>query len=74
MEEKVLIMTFANTLGNKWSIIVDDPEVDLEESAIVTVMDLILAKKIFAPKGYEMAATVDAKIVEKSTIKFDLEV
>ena len=67
MYEKRLIMTFKNNLGN-------DPRTDIEEQDIIDAMNLILEKQIFQPKGYDLAQTVSAKIVESSTTNYDLEV
>ena len=52
MDEKKLIMTFKNTLGNSFSITIDDPREDLEEQNIIDAMNLIKTKNIFQPKGY----------------------
>ena len=52
MDEKKLIMTFKNTLGNSFSITIDDPREDLEEQDIIDAMNLIKTKNIFQPKGY----------------------
>ena len=74
MEEKKLIMTFKNTLGNTFSISIDDPREDLEEQDIITAMDRILEKNIFQPKGYDLASSVSAKIVNSTTTDFDLTI
>ena len=74
MDEKKLVMNFKNTLGNSFSITVNDPRADIEEQDIIDAMNLILEKQIFQPKGYDLAQTVSAKIVESSTTNFDLEV
>ena len=55
MDEKKLIMTFKNTLGNSFSITIDDPREDLEEQDIIDAMNLIKTKNIFQPKGYDIA-------------------
>ena len=52
MDEKKLIMTFKNTLGNSFSITIDNPREDLEEQDIIDAMNLIKTKNIFQPKGY----------------------
>ena len=55
MEENKLVMVFKNTLGNSFSITVDDPKTDLEEQEIIDAMNLIKSKNIFQPKGYDIA-------------------
>ena len=72
MDEKKLIMTFKNTLGNSFSITIDDPREDLEEQDIVDAMNLIKTKNIFQPKGYDIAECVSAKVVNSTTTDYDL--
>ena len=74
MNEKKLTMTFKNTLGNAFTITLDDPREDLEEAEIIAAMNLIKEKKIFQPKGYDIAECISAKIVESTTTEYDLEV
>ena len=74
MDEKKLVMTFKNTLGNSFSITVEDPRDDLEEQEIIDAMNLIKDKNIFQPKGYDIAACVSAKVVDSKTTEYDLEV
>lgn len=74
MNESVLYLIFKNTLGNSFTITVDSPRDDLEEQEIVDAMNLIKQKNIFQPKGYDIAETVSAKIVESNTTVYDLEV
>lgn len=74
MNEKKLLMTFKNALGNSFSITVDDPREDLEEQDIVDAMNLIKDKNIFQPNGYDIAACVSAKVVDSTTTEYDLEV
>lgn len=74
MDERKLVMNFKNTLGNSFSVTVYDPKKDIEGQDIIHTMDLILAKKIFLPKGYELAQAVSARIVESATTSYDLEV
>lgn len=72
MEEKKLIMTFKNTLGNTFSITVEDPRNNLEEQNIIDAMELIKNKNIFQPNGYDLSELVSAKIVDTTTTSFDL--
>ena len=74
MEEKKLVMVFKNTLGNSFTITIDDPRDDLEEQEIVDAMELIKSKNIFQPKGYDIASCVSAKVVSSNTTEYDLEV
>ncbi len=72
MEENKLVMVFKNTLGNSFSITVEDPRDDLEEQDIVDAMNLIKTKNIFQPKGYDIAECVSAKVVNSTTTDYDL--
>ena len=72
MDEKKLIMTFKNTLGNSFSITIDDPREDLEEQDIIDAMNLIKSKNIFQPKGYDIAECISAKVVNSTTTEYDL--
>lgn len=74
MDTTTLYMVFKNTLGNTCTIAVDDPRQDLTEQEIITVMDLIMTKNIFQPKGYDIGEKVSAKIVNATTTEYDLQV
>ena len=74
MDEKKLVMTFKNTLGNSFSITIDDPREDLEEQDVVDAMNLIKTKNIFQPKGYDIAECISAKVVNSTTTEYDLVV
>ena len=74
MNETVLYMIFKNTLGNSFTITIDAPREDLEEQNIVDAMNLIKQKNIFQPKGYDIAETVSANVVQSNTTVYDLEV
>ena len=72
MDEKKLVMTFKNTLGNSFSITIDDPREDLEEQNIIDAMNLIKSKNIFQPKGYDIAECISAKVVNSTTTEYNL--
>ena len=72
MDEKKLIMTFKNTLGNSFSITIDDPREDLVEQDIIDAMNLIKTKNIFQPKGYDIAECISAKVVNSTTTVYNL--
>ena len=74
MNESVLYLIFKNTLGNSFTITIDAPREDLEEQNIVDAMNLIKQKNIFQPKGYDIAETVSAKVVQSNNTVYDLEV
>ena len=74
MKERKLLMTFKNTLGNTFTLTVDDPREDLAEEEILDAMNLIKDKNIFLPKGYDIGQCVSAKVVDSNTTEYDLEV
>ena len=74
MKDIKLLMTFKNTIGNNFTLTLDEPREDLEESDIITAMNLIKEKNIFLPKGYDIAECVSAKVVDSTTTEYDLEV
>ena len=74
MEENKLVMVFKNTLGNSFSITVDDPKANLQEQEIIDAMNLIKSKNIFQPKGYDIAECVSAKVVDYTITEYDLVV
>lgn len=74
MDEKKLVMTFKNALGNSFSVTVEDPREDLGEQEIIDTMNLIKDKNIFQPKGYDITTCVSAKVVDSKTTEYDLEV
>ena len=70
--KKRLVMNFKTTGDKKVSISVDDPRDDLTEFEVKAAMTLILSSNIFLPNGDELAALVDARIVETDTTSYDL--
>ena len=74
MDERKLIMTFKNTLGNSFSITIDDPREDIEETDIINAMNLIKEKNIFQQKGYDIAECVSAKVVDSTTTEYNLTI
>ena len=74
MDERKLIMTFKNTFGNSFSITIDDPREDIEETDIINAMNLIKDKNIFQPKGYDIAECVSAKVVDSTTTEYNLTI
>ena len=72
MDEKKLIMTFKNTLGNSFSITIDDPREDLVEQDIIDAMNLIKSEYIFQPKRYDIAECISAKVVNSTTTEYNL--
>ena len=67
-----LLMTFKNEDGAKVSLSIQDPRGDVSEDEIKEVMELIVAKNIFAPNGLDLVEAIDAKVVVTETTPFDL--
>lgn len=69
-----LVMTFKTSNGKNISLSVDDPRENLTESEIKSAMTLVLSKGVFVVNGEELAALVDAKVVQTDTTEYDLVV
>ena len=67
-----LLMTFKNEDGGKVSLSMLDPRGDVSEDEIKEVMELIVAKNIFAPNGLDLVEAIDAKVVVTENTPFDL--
>ncbi|WP_092923901.1 DUF2922 domain-containing protein [Romboutsia hominis] len=72
--KKKLVMTFKTSNGKNISLSVDDPRENLTESEIKSAMTLVLSKGVFIVNGEELAALVDAKVVQTDTTEYDLVV
>ena len=69
---KRLVMVFKTDSDNNVSISVDNPKDNLQESAIKSAMELIIAKDVFAPKEEKLVALVEARIVVTNTNEYEL--
>lgn len=67
-----LIMTFKASDDKKISISVDNPRTDLSEAEIISAMELIVARDIFAPNGASLLSLLEAKVVTTDTTEYDL--
>ena len=67
-----LLMTFKNEDGAKVSLSMLDPRENITEEEIRNVMELIVAKNIFAPNGLDLVEAIDAKVVVTETTPFYL--
>lgn len=66
--ESTLQLVFRNEDGRLFTLSVPEPKADLTESAVTTVMDLILAKDIFQTTGGALLAKVRARIVSRDSM------
>ncbi len=69
---KRLVMVFKTDSDNNVSISVDNPKDNLQESAIKSAMETIIAKDVFAPKEEQLVALVEARIVVTNTNEYEL--
>lgn len=67
-----LLMSFKTDDEKKVSFSVDDPKPGVTEEEIVNVMNLILEKDLFSPKGATLVALAGARIVATDTTEYDL--
>ena len=69
---KRLVMVFKTDAYTNVSISVDNPKDNLQESAIKSAMELIIAKDVFAPKEEKLVGLVEARIVVTNTNEYEL--
>ena len=69
---KRLVMVFKTDADTNVSISVDNPKDNLQESAIKSAMELIIAKDVFAPREEKLVALVEARIVVTNTNEYEL--
>ena len=69
---KRLVMVFKTDADTNVSISIDNPKDNLQESAIKSAMELIIAKDVFAPKEEKLVALVEARIVVTNTNEYEL--
>ena len=69
---KRLVMVFKTDADTNVSISVDNPKDNLQESAIKSAMEIIIAKDVFAPKEEKLVALVEARIVVTNTNEYEL--
>ena len=69
---KRLVMVFKTDADTNVSLSIDNPKDTLQESAIKSVMELIIAKDVFAPKEEKLVGLVEARIVVTNTNEYEL--
>ena len=69
---KRLVMVFKTDADTNVSLSIDNPKDSLQESAIKSVMELIIAKDVFAPKEEKLVGLVEARIVVTNTNEYEL--
>ena len=69
---KRLVMVFKTDADTNVSLSIDNPKDNLQESAIKSAMELIIAKDVFAPKEEKLVALVEARIVVTNTNEYEL--
>ena len=69
---KRLVMVFKTDSDNNVSLSIDNPKDSLQESAIKSAMETVIAKDVFAPKEEKLVALVEARIVVTNTNEYEL--
>lgn len=69
-----LVMSFKTSLDRKISISLEDPRDDVSKADIKAVMDMIVARNIFAISGGDIVESVDAKVIQTNTTDYDVVV
>lgn len=62
---KTLQMIFVNEAGGNVTISVQDPQEDLSDQAVATVMTLIIDKNVFVSNGGALVSIHSARIVSR---------
>ncbi len=69
---KRLVMVFKTDSDNNVSLSIDNPKDSLQESAIKSAMETVIAKDVFAPREEKLVALVEARIVVTNTNEYEL--
>lgn len=72
VNKKRLVMTFVTTDEKSVSLSLDNPISGIQETAIKSAMDAVVASDIFAFDGVALARPLEAKIVTTNTNEYDL--
>ncbi|WP_297638648.1 DUF2922 domain-containing protein [uncultured Clostridium sp.] len=70
MFEKVLVMTFTNGTGKKFSLKLKDLVEDLDQVALVEIMDTIIENEIFTVGDYPLIEKVKCELIATETTPF----
>ncbi|MFA9397392.1 MAG: DUF2922 domain-containing protein [Clostridiaceae bacterium] len=73
MADKNLTMYFKNEEGSNSSFMVNRVKPDLDQAAITSLMDTIIAKNIFPTVHGDMIGKDHAKVSETLVTEFDFE-
>ena len=69
---KRLVMVFMTNGDKTVSLSVDKPVDSIQESAIKSAMETIVAQNIFAPNGEDLVAIKEAKVVITNKTEYEL--
>lgn len=72
MNKKSLFMRFRRLDGKKYSLAIPNPKEDISEEEVKNLMDFIVTNKLIIPSGVEISGTIDARITETKSDKYDL--
>lgn len=73
MIEKSLVMSFANELDKKFTVIVKDIKENVEESTINSIMEYIIENDVFMTSGGSLVSKVSANIISKEVTNFEVK-
>ena len=69
---KRLVMVFMTNGDRSVSLSVDNPVDNIQESAIKSAMETIVAQNIFAPNNEDLVAIKEAKVVITNKTEYEL--
>ncbi|MGL5415369.1 MAG: DUF2922 domain-containing protein [Clostridium sp.] len=72
MLEKVLVMTFTNETGKKFSLKLKDLIEDLDQEVLGEIMDTVIENEIFTVGGYPLTEKVKCELVSTETTPFQV--
>ncbi|WP_297639073.1 DUF2922 domain-containing protein [uncultured Clostridium sp.] len=72
MFEKVLVMTFTNETGKKFSLKLKDLVEDLDQAVLGEIMDTVIDNEIFIIGGYPLTEKVKCELISTETTPFEV--
>lgn len=64
-----LEMIFRNEEGNRFTLSVQEPKVDLTPQEVQEAMDLIVSNNVFASNGGDLVSVIGARMVTRDVVE-----
>lgn len=72
MLTKRLVLSFQNAAGRRTSLSLPNPKEGLTAAEVQQVMNLIIAKNVFASSGGDLVAIAGARIIAQETTELEV--